>query len=97
MAVIEMSTTGQLRRLCASDGQTGNYSWPEVCNRTNENLADSPDVGFEEVEPRRPRKREQESRKLLEIRASSNSFRRRKFRPRDCPLGTQSHALRLAK
>ena len=30
--------------------------------------------------------------KVLEISASSNSFHRRKFRSRDCPLGKQSHA-----
>ena len=44
------------------------------------------------MEPPRRRRREQESRTLLEIRASSNSFRRRKFRSCDCPLGKQSHA-----
>ena len=30
--------------------------------------------------------------KLLKISASDNSFPRRKFRSRDCPLGKQSHA-----
>jgi hypothetical protein len=45
-----------------------------------------------EVEAQRPRKREHKSRKLSEIRASANSFRRRNFWSCDCPLGTQSHA-----
>jgi hypothetical protein len=33
-----------------SHGQTGSYAGPQVCNRTNEDLADSREVGFLEIE-----------------------------------------------